>query len=284
MSDAYRAAGDEQGGDGQLLSGSSAEAGGGGGGGSGGGETKMVNPCTWFKEAPLKRYPFAIFCICGMLTVVWVILYLISGASAVAIGGAAAVLMSGYGAFHFKTLLALKAQVDHYRGLNVKFKGENGKLKKEVNRLETAELELREIERSLTESNRRLKENVEKFRQFEQNLSRMTTDGIQGLEKIKEISDNVSRQVGNSLIMHEKAIYQRVYTQFQRKYPGQLSALTEEHFNDFWRMLPPTYLERFQHMNKSFRDVAGDDMLLDFRELMSLVEQIAEYHAKSGGS
>merc|ERR1712154_406211 len=95
------------------------------------------------------------------------------GSTAYILAGVAAVVMSGYGANHFRILLGLKEQVDKMASLNREFRVENAALQQEVDKLKRARVQLSSVEAGLKESNRKLKENVEKFRQLDNNLKKL---------------------------------------------------------------------------------------------------------------
>lgn len=136
------------------------------------------NPFKWFMESPLKRYPFAVFILFGALTFLWLILYFTSGETGFVMAGIAAIIMSIYGANHFRILLGLKAEVDKMSRLNNDFRTENASLKTEVDKLSKARIQLQEVEGGLRQSNQRLKENLEKFRQLDENLRQLSGSNI----------------------------------------------------------------------------------------------------------
>lgn len=143
-------------------------------------EGGICAPWKWFCESPLKRYQFLVFLIFGGLTIVWLLMFITSagGATSYILAGVAAILMSGYGANHFRILLGLKEQVDKMSKLNREFRAENAALQQEVDKLSRAREQLSSVEAGLKESNRKLKENVEKFRKLDENLKKLADSNI----------------------------------------------------------------------------------------------------------
>jgi hypothetical protein len=244
--------------------------------------TGISAPFKWFWANPLKRYPFAIFVFFGILTFLWLILYFTASTTGYVMAGVAAVLMSCYGANHFRILLGLKEQVDKMSNLNREFRGENAALKTEVDKLSKAKDQLNGVEVGLRDSNRKLKENVEKFKQLDRNLKKLSDSNIKGLAKLQQSSQAVMNTMSASLIRHEKDILYKVFQHMQLKdnHPG----LTEEEFNDFLDALPESYRERFRASGDTFASLAGKDNVLDIQEFRQMVDKFAELEAEAGGS
>ena len=137
-------------------------------------------PWKWFCESPLKRYQFLVFLIFGCMTIVWLLMFIGTGGGATSyiLAGVAAIIMSAYGANHFRILLGLKEQVDKMSKMNRQFRAENAALQQEVDKLSRAREQLSSVEAGLKESNRKLKENVEKFRKLDENLKKLADSNI----------------------------------------------------------------------------------------------------------
>jgi len=85
-----------------------------------------------------------------------------------------------------------------------------------------------------------------------------------------------------SLIKNEKAILNKVYEQFEMK--DDKEDMTEQEFNDFMNALPGEYRKRFQALGKTFKELAGDDNLMQYEEFKTLVDSWADEVGNQGGS
>jgi len=187
-----------------------------------------------------------------------------------------------YGANHFRLLLGLKEEVDRMARLNREFKQENAALRQEVDKLTRARVQLQTVEGELRESNQRLKVNLVKFRELDENLKNLAGNNLEGLEKLQKSSKAVMDRWKESLIKNEKAILNKVYDQFE--YKDDKEDMSEQEFTEFLDALPTEYRKRFQAIGKSFRDLAGDDNLMQYDEFKRLVDEWADEVANQGGS
>ena len=100
-------------------------------------QTAICGPCRWFIEAPSKRYQILIFFVFAVLTAIWIIIFISSDGKTLSyvLATAAAIIMSGYGANHFRLFLALKDDLDKKNELNRKFRSEHASLKYQFDKL-----------------------------------------------------------------------------------------------------------------------------------------------------
>jgi len=238
--------------------------------------------CQWFLEKPLSRWPFVVFLLFAALTLVWMIMYLVGSKTGYILAGVFALIMAAYGANHFRILLALKEEVDKMARLNRDFKEENAALRQEVDKLGRARAQLQTVQGELRESNEQLKENLIKFQELDSNLKNLAVSNVEGLEKLKKSSKAVMDRWNQSFIQHEKAILNKVYEYFE--YKDDKEDMTETEFHDFLNALPAEYRKKFEEMNKTFKDMAGDDNLMQYEEFTALVDAWAGEVASQGGS
>jgi len=236
----------------------------------------------WYWEKPLNRWPFLLFLVFAALTVIWAIMYLAGQKTGYIMAGVCAVVMAGYGANHFRLLLGLKEEVDKMAGLNRQFKQENAALRQEVDKLTRARVQLQTVEGELRESNQRLKVNLEKFRELDNNLKNLAGSNLEGLEKLQKSSKAVMDRWKESLIKNEKQILNKVYEAFE--YKDDKEDMNEEEFNEFLSNLPTEYRKKFQSIGKTFKELAGDDNLMQYDEFRNLVDVWAEEVGTQGGS
>jgi len=247
-------------------------------------EGGICAPWKWFCKSPLERYQFLIFLSFGVLTAVWLLMFITSdgGATAYILAGIAAIIMSGYGANHFRILLRLKEEVDKMSRLNREFRAENAALSQEVDKLSRAREQLSAVEAGLKESNRKLKENVEKFKKLDENLKKLAGSNIEGLEKLQKSSEQVMKSMQESLVRHEKEILNKVFDHMELR--DHQEGLTKSEFDEFWKQMPASYVKRWKKSGKTFKDIAGNDGVLDYDEFTRMADQFAEQEAIAGGS
>jgi len=231
----------------------------------------------WFKEKPLQRWPFLLFIVFFLLTFIWIIIYLGGGVTGCALAGAFAIVMSLYGANHFRILLALKEEVDKMDKLNQSFRAENAQIRQEVDKLSRASENLTNVEVKLKESNQKLKANLEKFRELDKNLKQLSGSNIEGLEKLQTSCEAVMNRWKESLIKHEKTLLNKVFDEFEMN--DSKPDMSKEEFIQFINALPPSYQDRWTNMNTTFEELAGDDNIMQYEEFRNLVDRWAEEEA-----
>merc|ERR1712130_1009889 len=82
---------------------------------------------------------FLLMCACGMATILWIVLRVISGVTGDVLSMCSSLVLAGYGCYHFKILLRFKEQNDKFAASNRKMKKHNVELEIEVRKLERPE-------------------------------------------------------------------------------------------------------------------------------------------------
>lgn len=136
-----------------------------------------VNPWTWFRAKPFDRYPFLVFLVCAALNIIWLLVFFIGEYNLVPCA-VAACIMSVYGAYMFKTLLALKAEVDQFHKNNTELKVTNEQLAGDVSNLRRANRELESTVHSIEVQKKKSAQLVEQFKTLEEHLSKMGQSNI----------------------------------------------------------------------------------------------------------
>merc|ERR1719334_1520912 len=85
---------------------------------------------------------FAVVLLFGPACIFWVILKASSGITGDILCGVSAIVLSLWGAQHFKILLGLKENVEKMARNNREFKKENGEMQRQVDKLLKAQVEL----------------------------------------------------------------------------------------------------------------------------------------------
>ena len=157
-------------------------------------ETGCCAPWRWFIKSPLKRYSFGIFLLFGLLTIIWLLMYISSmmtqtpDLNSLLFAGILVIIMSIYALNLFRILLSLKQEIDHLSQLNKAFRIETTAINKELDRLRTANEQLSKLKVNLYQSNQRLKLNLERFTKCDATLRTLNIKNRDGLEKLQQNS------------------------------------------------------------------------------------------------
>merc|ERR1719295_163841 len=124
----------------------------------------------------------------GPACLFWVILKASSGITGDILCGVAAIVLSLWGAQHFKILLGLK---------------ENVEIQRQVDKLLKAQQELASTLNDLNRTMRENKENIAKFKALDEKLHSLADDSVAGLGALKEMSKNVQASIVKEMKQHE---------------------------------------------------------------------------------
>jgi len=233
--------------------------------------------CKWFMERPLSRWMFAVMLLFGPACLFWVILKASSGITGDILCGVSAIVLSLWGAQHFKILLGLKENVEKMARNNREFKKENGEMQRQVDKLLKAQVELAATHDTLNRTTNEYKENIAKFKALDEKLNSLADDSIAGLGALKEMSKNVQASIVKEMKQHERDVLSTTFEAVELR--DDQDGLSEQEFNQFVSALPANFQERFSTMSeqgKSFKDIAGDDGIMDMDEFTTLCDEFAE--------
>lgn len=238
----------------------------------------------WYAEAPMKRFRFLIFFICGCLTIIWLLMFAASpdDAGSYIFAGVIVIIMSLWAVAHFRLLTKLTNQVDKLYNLNKAFSDENRKLRKDVMTLSKTEKHLSGVQHQIKNLNVKLKENIMKFQELDKNLRTISNSNIKGIEKIQKKSRMVMDSMQQSLVRSEKSILHSVYDNLE--WDNNMKGLSRQQFDMFWKKLPRSYYKRWLNLGKTFEQLAGENGILDYKEFTQMVDEFAKQEAAQGGS
>jgi len=229
--------------------------------------------CLWFIKDPISRWPLVFFLVSFVSIILWLIIYLAAGNGGYVIAGIAGCSTAAYGFNHFRILMALREQVDVFAKQNKLFKCENMAVVKEVNKLEQASIQLRTMESTLRESTEKQKENLHNLNQLNQNLSTLGGVNNDAMNRLQDMSKKMASQWKTQLVKHERDLLFSVYEQHEFK--DNQAGLQEDEYRQFLEALPLKYQQRFHKMG-TFKELAGDDGILDSEEFKSILDKMSE--------
>merc|ERR1719427_286029 len=155
----------------------------------------------------------------------------------------------------------------------------------QVDKLMKAQRELTATHDALTETTDEYKANISKFKQLDEKLNSLADDSIEGLGALKEMSKTVQESIQKELVQHEREILLSVQEAMELR--DDQEGLTENEFNQFVNALPANFQERFSTMSergKSFKEMAGDDGVLDLDEFSEICDEFAKEVVAGGGA
>ena len=238
----------------------------------------------WYLEAPIKRFRFLIFFLCGCLTIIWLLMFAAkpNDPGSFIFAGVIIIIMSLWAVAHFRLLTKLTTQIDKLYHLNMTFFNENKKLRKDVMSLSKTEKHLSGVQYQIKSLNVKLKENIMKFQELDKNLRTISDSNIRGIEKIQKKSRMVMDSMYQSLIRSEKSILHSVYDNLE--WDNNIKGLSHQQFEMFWKKLPRSYYKRWLNLGKTFQELAGENGILDYKEFTQMVDEFAKQEAAMGGS
>lgn len=238
----------------------------------------------WYGEAPMKRWRFLIFFLCGCLTIIWLLMFAAkpNDPGSFIFSGVIVIIMSLWAVAHFRLLTKLTTQVDKLHHLNVDFCKTNKNLRKDVMTLSRTEKHLSGVQYNIKALNEKLKANIVKFQELDRNLRTISDSNIKGIEKLQKKSRIVMDSMIQSLIRSEKSILHSVYDNLE--WDNDMKGLSREQFDMFWKKLPRSYYKRWLNLGKTFEELAGENGILDYKEFTEMADEFAKQEAAQGGS
>merc|ERR1712129_551877 len=221
-------------------------------------------------ESPMTRWTFAVMLLFAVLTPIWIIIRATGSLTGDILSGLCAFILACYGANHFRILLGLKEQVDRFGKNNKAMKAENAQMKMEVNKLSKAQEELGATADRLNQTTKSYQENISKFKALDEKLGKLADDNIAGLEKLQEMSATVQDSIQKELVQHQRDILMRV--QETMEFGDDKEGMSEDEYNRFIQLLPRNFQRRFENMQHSFDEIAGDDGILDLVEFTKICD------------
>jgi len=209
----------------------------------------------------------------AILCPIWIIMRATGGLTADIVSGVAGFILACYGANHFRILLGLKEQVDKFRKNNRAFRKENGALKVEVSKLTKATEELTGVVAGLQRLQKSHEENISKMKSIQEKLSRFGEDSVEGISKLKEMTEYVNNAVVKELRQHERDVLQKVRDGIE--FRDNEDGLSEDEYLQFLEALPANYKRKFQALG-DFAKLAGDDGNMDVEEFAQLCDRFAD--------
>merc|ERR1712228_294395 len=136
------------------------------------------------------------------------------------------------------------------------------------------------IEEELNASNGALRKNFQKFQGWNESFEQHTAKNTENASKINREFQQAIKQYSNMLVLNEKAILDKAYQHVEGR-DGQ-KGLSKDEFEDLLASLPARYKLRFEALNKTFEDFAGDDDNIDYKEFKVFMNDMARVEASAG--
>merc|ERR1711879_429445 len=183
------------------------------------------------------------------------------------------VAMAAKCAYHFKTVLALKEQLNKLTKNNADFKIQNSRLSTTVSKLSKKQEELAAVNADLMETSQQYRANIRRFQEIDEKLKTLGDDNIAGLENLREMSKNVMGSLKKEMFQHQRDILRTTQQAFE--FGDDNEGMNKEEYERFLGALPPEFRERFESMGQTFEDIAGDDGIIDLDEFTELADRFS---------
>eukprot|EP00484_Ammonia_sp_Unknown_P027909 CAMPEP_0197047668 /NCGR_PEP_ID=MMETSP1384-20130603/23127_1 /TAXON_ID=29189 /ORGANISM="Ammonia sp." /LENGTH=303 /DNA_ID=CAMNT_0042479641 /DNA_START=132 /DNA_END=1043 /DNA_ORIENTATION=+ len=194
------------------------------------------------------------------------------------VAGIGGIVSNVYGALHFRTLMSLKKEVDTYSSNNKKFAEENGQLSGEVNRFTTAKDELSDTQKRIRSAIKRQSENLGKFRELNKNLQATGKQNMELLTNLNDMSQKMENKWRDELVKKERKILHVCFDRFE--WEDGADGISREQFTQFKLTLPMEYQLRLTRSG-DWKEIAGDDGILQLDEFVQLLDNFADEVARS---
>jgi len=251
-----------------------------------------TGPCgcySWYLDADTgskckgQKLTFFLYCLIGLLGVVFFIVYLTDESemfnSGFILACALAILMSILAVSGFRDVIRLQQTINDLVSSTKALAQERDKIRKEVDNLQNAHRKLQGIERELDSSSTALRRNFGEFVDWNKEVQRESEKNSTQAKDINRDFKNAIKQYHAMLIQNELAIADKA---FHHILGGAQSkkGLDQQEFEDLLHRLPPRWKDKFQELDKSFEDFAGDDEIINQGEFRKFMKAMAEEIAK----
>eukprot|EP00486_Rosalina_sp_Unknown_P012689 CAMPEP_0201594470 /NCGR_PEP_ID=MMETSP0190_2-20130828/191777_1 /ASSEMBLY_ACC=CAM_ASM_000263 /TAXON_ID=37353 /ORGANISM="Rosalina sp." /LENGTH=414 /DNA_ID=CAMNT_0048054095 /DNA_START=141 /DNA_END=1386 /DNA_ORIENTATION=- len=151
--------------------------------------------------------------------------------------------------------------------LNLKFQKESKFLSKEVDRITAANDNLNITHQRLQAANEKNRENLENFRQIQDNMKAFGKTSIKELEGLQLKSKNIENKWHDQLYEHQRNLLHTVFERMERQ--GSRRGMNMDEFKEFELQLPEDYRQRFDRMG-TFHRLSKNDSLIDYDDFFEL--------------
>lgn len=228
--------------------------------------------CRWYWQKPFARFPFLYFLLMFLSPFALSIYWIMDNDSAFILTAIISLSMCFYATIKFKTAMALKKEVVKYRGLTLQHKIENVKLEAEIKRASNAISMLKKTRRRLAKSNKKNGENLIKFEEIEKNMASVSKEANMKVKEVNRMTKSMRQKWREEHMNNERDMLHAVFNRYERRHTQNSNlGMKREDFEEFQKMLPERYAQRFDRMgtfstfacNKSMIDIRGFENTLD---------------------
>lgn len=228
----------------------------------------------WWRADMWGRKSFFMWCIFGILTILYIIIYYADSSkkhvASLAIIGVVIILIIIYGYRHFWLLLAIREQANEFEESNRNFKLENRQLASEVDRLDKAKMELQNTENILKDAKIQNEKNLAQFRELDKNLKASGSSNLEQLKVVQERSKNMMETWRQEMIGAEKNMIMEVFDRVDDY--DEVEGISTKQFGQFLDLLPSQYAPRRLALKKAFNEAKGDDDQLQNDEFEKVLD------------
>lgn len=123
-----------------------------------------------------------------------------------------------------------------------------------------------------------LQQDVAQFGDVRKNLEEFAKKTGKDISQVIGDVNGVYDKIFELTVQNEKALLQRIAADIE--FMDRDAAMSKQEFERFIQRIPKHLQERFQAMGTSFEEIAGEDMMIDHREMGGLIDKLLAENAE----
>mmetsp|Transcript_45692 Transcript_45692/g.73132 ORF Transcript_45692/g.73132 Transcript_45692/m.73132 type:complete len:388 (+) Transcript_45692:32-1195(+) len=163
-----------------------------------------------------------------------------------------------YASNHFRTLFALKNEIDNYSTYNDVLQSERKKFNQEISVLKKGRMKLGQTHNQLQMNNLKLCDMIQKFEAIEQQLNSINATNYEELSQVGDKAKHLKGKYYDISIQQQRNILFKIFDRLQLRSEHK-KGLTRDDYDLFYSLLPTEHKERFERLG-------GFDALLKMSE------------------
>ena len=233
-------------------------------------DSSTLDICTWYMRNPIEHLPILYFFAFFLGVPLLSIFCFMEQDIAYLIAGPLILTMCIYAIHKFKTSIALKSEVGKFQRNNQEMRTQLTLLEEEVERMKIQHETLKDAKQSIIESFERNKENLERFKNVEEDMKMfgaMTEDGVG--EMIKRTSV-LNAHLEQSMIEQERDMMFAAYNMVERQRTDRKDfGMTD--FEEFKQMLPSELKSRFMEKT-DFEHIIHCESIVNYESFVKILD------------
>lgn len=243
------------------------------------GEPKPSGGGFWSK--PFAFISAGLFALAGVVCLVLGLAALETSDSVLWVAGAVGLVGSVTAGGCICAMGGMKRQLDRFRKENDRLQRTSTKLDGEVGKLETTNKQLgvqvdklEDTVDDLQNVSEGLQKDLEHFGQLRESMEDLARETGMDIKAAIGNVNSIYDKIYGLTLENERALLQRIAQDLE--FLDRDAAMSKIEFERFLQRIPVQFRTRFQAMNLTFEDIAGEDKQIDFKEMGSLIDKLMQ--------